>query len=52
MAVAALLGKDLRILRRSPVLVALLIVYPIAIALLIGLALSSASCSRRSSRFR
>jgi ABC-2 type transport system permease protein len=41
MAIAPLLGKDLRILRRSPVLVALLIVYPIAIALLIGLALSS-----------
>jgi ABC-2 type transport system permease protein len=41
MAVRALLGKDLRILRRSPVLVGLLIVYPIAIALLIGLALSS-----------
>jgi hypothetical protein len=35
-----LLGKDLRILRRSPVLVALLIVYPVAIAVLIGLALS------------
>jgi ABC-type transport system involved in cytochrome c biogenesis permease component len=41
MAIRALLGKDLRILRRSPVLVTLLIVYPIAIALLIGLALSS-----------
>jgi ABC-2 type transport system permease protein len=35
-----LLLKDLRILRRSPLLVALLIVYPIAIALLIGFALS------------
>ncbi|HMJ01560.1 MAG TPA: ABC transporter permease [Conexibacter sp.] len=32
--------KDLRILRRSPLLVALLIVYPIAISLLIGFALS------------
>ncbi len=41
MALATLLGKDVRILRRSPVLVALLIVYPIAIAVLIGLALSS-----------
>ena len=40
-ALRALLGKDLRILRRSPVLVVLLIVYPIAIAVLIGLALSS-----------
>jgi ABC-2 type transport system permease protein len=35
-----LLLKDLQILRRSPLLVVLLIVYPIAIALLIGLALS------------
>ncbi|MFI5009929.1 MAG: ABC transporter permease [Solirubrobacterales bacterium] len=35
-----LLGKDLLILRRSRVLVAVLVVYPIALALLIGLALS------------
>ncbi len=35
-----LLLKDLRILRRSPLLVGLLIVYPIVIALLIGFALS------------
>jgi ABC-type multidrug transport system permease subunit len=35
-----LLAKDLRILRRSPLLVALLILYPILIALLIGFALS------------
>jgi ABC-type transport system involved in cytochrome c biogenesis permease component len=35
-----LLLKDLRILRRSPLLVALLLIYPIAIALLIGFALS------------
>jgi ABC-2 type transport system permease protein len=35
-----LLLKDLRILRRSPLLVGLLIVYPIAIALLMGFALS------------
>jgi ABC-type Na+ efflux pump permease subunit len=35
-----LLGKDLLILRRSRVLVGVLVVYPIAIALLIGLALS------------
>jgi ABC-type transport system involved in cytochrome c biogenesis permease component len=35
-----LLGKDLRILRRSPLLVALLVAYPVLIALLIGLALS------------
>jgi ABC-type multidrug transport system permease subunit len=36
-----LLGKDLRILSRSPVLVGTLVVYPIVIALLIGFALSS-----------
>jgi ABC-type multidrug transport system permease subunit len=36
----ALLAKDLRILRRSPVLVGLLVVYPLLIALLLGLALS------------
>jgi ABC-type multidrug transport system permease subunit len=35
-----LLIKDLQILRRSPLLVTLLVVYPIAIALLIGFALS------------
>jgi ABC-2 type transport system permease protein len=35
-----LLLKDLQILRRSPLLVALLVIYPIAIALLIGSALS------------
>jgi len=33
--------KDLQILRRSPLLVGVLIVYPIAIALMIGFALSS-----------
>jgi hypothetical protein len=35
-----LLLKDMQILRRSPLLVALLVVYPIVIALLIGFALS------------
>jgi ABC-2 type transport system permease protein len=35
-----LLLKDLQILRRSPLLVSLLIVYPVVIALLIGFALS------------
>lgn len=35
-----LLLKDLQILRRSPLLVALLVIYPIVIALLIGAALS------------
>jgi ABC-2 type transport system permease protein len=33
--------KDLQILRRSPLLVALLILYPLVVALLVGLALSS-----------
>jgi ABC-2 type transport system permease protein len=36
-----LLLKDLQILRRSPLLVGMLVVYPIAIALMIGFALSS-----------
>jgi len=36
-----LLLKDLRILRRSPLLVALLVLYPVVIALLVGVALSS-----------
>jgi ABC-type multidrug transport system permease subunit len=35
-----LLLKDLQILRRSPLLVALLVVYPIVVSVLIGLALS------------
>jgi ABC-type multidrug transport system permease subunit len=35
-----LLLKDLQILRRSPLLVALLILYPVVVSLLIGLALS------------
>ena len=33
--------KDLQILKRSPLLVGLLVVYPIAIALMIGFAISS-----------
>ena len=36
-----LLLKDLQILRRSPLLVALLVLYPIILAVLIGLALSA-----------
>ncbi len=35
-----LLGKDLLVLRRSPLLVGVLVIYPIVIALLLGLALS------------
>src|SRR5580704_1791395 len=37
-----MLGKDLRILTRSRLLVGVLVVYPIAVALLIGLAISRA----------
>jgi ABC-2 type transport system permease protein len=40
LALRWLLGKDLRILRRSPVLSTLLIFYPAVVAVLIGLALS------------
>src|SRR3954449_5539949 len=36
-----LLLKDLQILRRSPLLVVLLVLYPVALALMIGFALSS-----------
>jgi ABC-2 type transport system permease protein len=36
-----LLVKDAQILKRSPLLVAMLIVYPVALALMIGIALSS-----------
>ena len=35
-----LLIKDLQILRRSPLLVAVLVIYPVVVAVLIGLALS------------
>jgi ABC-2 type transport system permease protein len=46
-ALRALAGKDLRILRRSPVLAALLVAYPVVIAVLIGLALSSSPSKPR-----
>ncbi len=42
-----LLGKDLRVLRRSPALVILLVVYPIAIAGLVGLVASYANSKPR-----
>jgi len=41
-AVRLLLAKDLRILRRSPVLTSLLVVYPVVVAVLLGIALSRA----------
>jgi ABC-type multidrug transport system permease subunit len=42
-----LLGKDLLILRRSRLLVALLVAYPVAIALLIGFAISASPSKPR-----
>jgi ABC-type transport system involved in multi-copper enzyme maturation permease subunit len=42
-----LLGKDLKILRRSRLLVAVLVIYPVAIALLIGLAISRSPAKPR-----
>ena len=43
-----LLLKDLKLLRRSPLLSALLVIYPIVIAVLIGFALSGGPISRAS----
>jgi len=40
--VKSLLNKDLRMLRRSPAIIAVLVIYPAVIALLLGLALSRA----------
>lgn len=45
--VATLVAKDARILRRSPVLVGLLVVYPLLVALLLGLALSGGPAKPR-----
>jgi ABC-2 type transport system permease protein len=42
-----LLAKDLRILRRSPLLVALLVLYPVVVSVLVGLALSRGPDSPR-----
>ena len=42
-----LLLKDLQILRRSPLLVALLVLYPLVVALLVGVALSSGPAKPR-----
>ncbi|MEA2283704.1 MAG: type transport system permease protein [Solirubrobacteraceae bacterium] len=42
-----LILKDLRILRRSPLLVALLVLYPVVLAVLIGLALSAGPAKPR-----
>ncbi len=43
MKVRTLLAKDLRILKRSPLLLGLLVLYPLVVALLIGLALGRGS---------
>src|SRR5438132_8900954 len=48
--VALLLGKDLRILRRSPALLAVLVSYPIVIALLVGLVAGYANATPRVAR--
>ena len=42
-----LLGKDLRVLRRSPVLLAMLLTYPLLIAALVGLVAQYASAKPR-----
>ena len=46
-AVALLLQKDLRVLRRSPVILGALLAYPIVIALLVGLVAGYASAKPR-----
>ncbi len=46
-AVRALLAKDLRILRRSPLMVALLVVYPLALAVLVGAVIADAGARPR-----
>src|SRR5919201_6465395 len=45
--VALVLGKDLRVLRRSPILVALLIAYPLLVAVLVGLVAGYGSAKPR-----
>jgi ABC-type Na+ efflux pump permease subunit len=45
--VALMLAKDLRVLRRSPVLLGLLVAYPILIALLVGLVAGYANAKPR-----
>jgi hypothetical protein len=45
-----LLRKDVLVLRRSPLLLGILVAYPLAIALLVGLVASYASSKRLRSR--
>jgi hypothetical protein len=46
-AIRALLAKDIRILRRSPLMVALLVVYPLALAVLVGAVIADAGARPR-----
>ena len=46
-AIRALLAKDIRILRRSPLTVALLVIYPLALAVLVGAVLADAGARPR-----
>ena len=46
-AIRALLAKDLRILRRSPLMVALLVIYPLALAVLVGAVIADAGARPR-----
>ena len=51
-AASLILRKDLLVLRRSPLLVGLLVAYPLVIALLIGLTAAYANANGRSVRHR
>jgi ABC-2 type transport system permease protein len=46
-AIRALLAKDLRILGRSPLMVALLVIYPLALAVLVGAVIADAGARPR-----
>jgi hypothetical protein len=46
-AIRALLAKDIRILRRSPLTVALLVIYPLALAVLVGAVIADAGARPR-----
>jgi ABC-type multidrug transport system permease subunit len=46
-AIRALLSKDFRILRRSPLMVALLVIYPLALAVLVGAVIADAGARPR-----
>ena len=46
-AIRSLLVKDIRILRRSPLTVALLVIYPLALAVLVGAVIADAGARPR-----